>query len=58
MDERIEKLERSKRVLARIIGEREDGKQYVPLFKRLEEEIASLRNVEDDYDRILRQYQS
>ncbi|SNR79515.1 hypothetical protein [Puniceibacterium sediminis] len=57
MDARIEKLERSKRVLARIIRERDDGIRYVPVFKRLEEELTSLLDIEDDYDRILRQYQ-
>ena len=58
MEVAIRDIEWSMAVCARIIREREDGRKFVPLFKRLEEELKSRRSTEDDYERILRQYEA
>lgn len=39
--------------LARIMAAREDRKVYLPLYQRLEEELANLKSQETDMDRIL-----
>ena len=40
--------------LARIMAAREDRMVYLPLYQRLEEELANLKSQETDMDRILR----
>ncbi|MEX5600399.1 hypothetical protein [Pseudophaeobacter sp. C1-32P7] len=40
--------------LAQIIAGREDGRVFLPLYQRLEAELAALETAESDMDRILR----
>jgi hypothetical protein len=50
----LERLEHAHAMMVRIVARNPDGRRLVPIVKRLEAEIASLRSDESDYDRILR----
>ncbi len=52
MTNNIQYLEAHLDTLARFIDEREDGERYVPLYERVEEELAKLRRSRSTYDRI------
>ena len=50
-----EKLEGAyQRVLEILRARPEDGRKFVPIARRLEQELQALRNEKDDYERYLR----
>jgi hypothetical protein len=49
----LERLENAHAIMVLIVAGNPEGRRLVPIVRRLETEIASLRSVESDYDRIL-----
>lgn len=51
----LERLEKAYLAALHILQSRPaDGRKYVPIVKRLEDEIASIRSNDDDYERLMR----
>lgn len=50
----INRLLQARDAMLTIISSREDGQRYVPIFLRLEREIAAQEETGEDYQRILR----
>lgn len=49
-----EELQKAYQVMIAVVANRRDGRRYVPIVKRLEQELANLQKEESDYERILR----
>ncbi len=49
-----EELHKAYKVMIAVVANRPDGRRYVAIVKRLEQEMANLQNEESDYERILR----
>ncbi|SFP51850.1 hypothetical protein [Tranquillimonas alkanivorans] len=49
----INRLLQARDAMLTIISSREDGARYVPIFLRLEKEIAAHKGTNEDYQRIL-----
>jgi hypothetical protein len=49
----IDRLQAAREALVRIVKTREDGRRYVPIVLRIEQEIAAGKELADDYLRII-----
>ena len=54
MDDQVQRLEKAMETMVNIISKRKDGRKFVPVVLRLEQEIAALRNGDQEFERILK----
>lgn len=54
MDDQVQRLEKAMETMVNIISTRKDGRKFVPIVLRLEQEIAALRDEDQEFERILK----
>ena len=54
MNDQVKRLERAVETMVNIISNREDGRKFVPVVLRLEQEIAARRDEDQEFKRILK----
>jgi hypothetical protein len=54
VNDQVKRLERAVETMVNIISNREDGRKFVPVVLRLEQEIAARRDEDQEFKRILK----
>ncbi len=47
-------IEKALRIMVQVVANRDDGKCYIPIVLRLEHEMEKLREVDTEYERIVK----